>query len=942
MRYYDLVLGADSEMLKAKGKVEISKWHTPIAQINEYMYRNMINDICFIAYREEQNICAEFSFDDTIHKFRETYDYIMGMLKEVFDIPCCKVEPYEITMREFIENLVEAQRRENITSVYNRVIEAAHLWFYPYYRSDPKELYYSYEEKIVDIDKNVQAFLYDKRFIDELTNISAHQNVSEYAGNIVHYIISARSIEVARNMAEVLMKNLFVANRLCSRRMEIISEINPCVWRRKNYLEEIIENNKGGAVIFDLSETLGNDPVDYAMVAQYIEKLIKKYRNHCLFVFTYNMDSPGFSYYLLPKLHRYVIPVTLREGTGDRRSAVGYMKELISGSEYAQYAAQATEYMEQFPGDEFTQTDVLRAFEQFGPWCLNKNVLQAYAYDASEEFLIDRDENAESAYDKLQRLTGLDLVKKQIDAILATDVVEKERKNRCGKNYQSSAMHMIFGGNPGTAKTTVAKLFGGIAREKGILKSGSFVEYGGMDLDGLGCVYKIRKAFQAAQGGVLFVDEAYSMKSDTAVSVLTQEMENQRENVIVILAGYNDRMKEFIEINEGMKSRLPYWVEFPDYSANELTEILKIMMEERGFSATDDAVREAHYIFDKVRNMDNFGNGRYVRNFFEQAVKNQAVRLLSSREDASDICKDEMFLITREDVASLNEGLTEERTVGSARKELEDMVGLSSVKAVIHKAIAKYKVNRLCMKRGISGSRLSLHMVFTGNPGTAKTTVARLFAEILKDEKVLSTGNFIEVGRADLVGDHVGATAKLVKKKFREAQGGVLFIDEAYALCDSYEHGFGDEAINTLVQEMENHREDVIVIFAGYPSPMKEFLERNPGMLSRIAFQVEFEDYSLEELCEITKLMLSQKQMTITENGMKKLRENYEAVFKEHDYGNGRYVRKLLEEAEMNLAERLLRMGNIEFTNEMLTTIEEEDIPVVAQKMGTERNRIGF
>lgn len=270
------------------------------------------------------------------------------------------------------------------------------------------------------------------------------------------------------------------------------------------------------------------------------------------------------------------------------------------------------------------------------------------------------------------------------------------------------------------------------------------------------------------------------------------------------------------------------------------------------------------------------------------------------------------------------------------------MIGLSSAKSVISKAIANYKLNKLCMERGISRNKSSLHMVFTGNPGTAKTTVARLFAEIMKDEKVLSSGNFVEAGRADLVGDHVGATAKLVKKKFKEAQGGVLFVDEAYALCDSYEHGFGDEAINTLVQEMENQKDSVIVIFAGYPKPMKEFLNRNPGMLSRIAFQVEFEDYSLDELCEITKLMLSRKQMSITRNAMKKLRENYETVYKQNDYGNGRYVRKLLEEAEMNLAERLLQMGDIEFTDEMITTIEEEDIPAFTPKKQTEKNRIGF
>ena len=212
----------------------------------------------------------------------------------------------------------------------------------------------------------------------------------------------------------------------------------------------------------------------------------------------------------------------------------------------------------------------------------------------------------------------------------------------------------------------------------------------------------------------------------------------------------------------------------------------------------------------------------------------------------------------------------------------------------------------------------------------------------MKDEKILSTGMFVEVGRADLIGEHVGATAPLVKKKFKEAQGGVLFIDEVYSLCDGYDNGFGDEAINTIVQEMENHRDNVIVIFAGYPEPMKAFLDRNPGMRSRIAFSVEFDDYTVEELCEITKLMLSRKQMTITEAGMKKLKKNFESVKESRDYGNGRFARKMLEEAEMNLAERICQMDETEITTEVLTTIEESDIPEIPTEMKRQIKKIGF
>ena len=506
---------------------------------------------------------------------------------------------------------------------------------------------------------------------------------------------------------------------------------------------------------------------------------------------------------------------------------------------------------------------------------------------------------------------------------------------------------MIFGGNPGSAKTTVARLFAGIAKEKGILKSGVFVELGGMDLDRFCCDYAIREAFTAAKGGVLFIDEAYSMKSSLAITVLLQELENHREDVIVVLAGYNEKMHRFMELNEGLKSRIPHWIDFPDYNAGELTEIFKMMLKERGFHAEEAAVKEAYDIFDKVRRSDNFGNGRYVRNLMERAVRQQSERLMSVRKNPGNIREDELFLISKADIGRLETGQKEKRTVGTARKELDEMIGLDTVKKVIHKAIANYKLHKLYTEKGISKENASLHMVFTGNPGTAKTTVARLFAEILKDEKVLPTGSFVEAGRADLVGSCVGSTAPLVKQKFKEAQGGVLFIDEAYALCDGYSNGYGDEAIHTIVQEMENHREDVIVIFAGYPEPMQQFLDRNPGMRSRIAFQVAFEDYSIDELCAMTKLMLSRKHMTATEAAMEKLRRNYEGVHGSRDYGNGRFVRKMLEEAEMNLSERLTELmasddGTEDLTVEQMTTLEACDIPEAVKKVTNQKRRIGF
>jgi replication-associated recombination protein RarA len=250
--------------------------------------------------------------------------------------------------------------------------------------------------------------------------------------------------------------------------------------------------------------------------------------------------------------------------------------------------------------------------------------------------MLDRDEDEVSPYEKLHSLIGLDIVKKKIDCVLASDVVEKERKKRKGKDYQAGSMHMIFGGNPGNAKTTVAKLFAGIAKEKGVIKSGICVERGGMDLDGLGCVGAIREAFTAAKGGVLFIDEAYTLSKNAendygqeAIDTLLKRMEDDRNRLVVIIAGYTNEIKNFVNSNPGLSSRFNRYIEFPDYTEDELAEIFKSLLSKYDYKMDYDAeVAMKKCIAAAVQNKDSrFGNGRYVRNLFEKVIEKQANRL---------------------------------------------------------------------------------------------------------------------------------------------------------------------------------------------------------------------------------------------------------------------------------------------------------------------------
>lgn len=294
------------------------------------------------------------------------------------------------------------------------------------------------------------------------------------------------------------------------------------------------------------------------------------------------------------------------------------------------------------------------------------------------------------------------------------------------------------------------------------------------------------------------------------------------------------------------------------------------------------------------------------------------------------------------DIATAKHEVVKAAPKGSAYDALNQMVGLDEAKKVIHRALSYYKAQKLFADKGMKADHLAMHMVFTGNPGTAKTTVARLFARIMKENSLLSKGNLIEVGRGDLVGKYVGWTAPTIQKKFKEAQGSVLFIDEAYSLVDDRSGSYGDEAINTIVQEMENHREDVVVIFAGYPDKMESFLQKNPGLRSRIAYYVPFADYDTQSLCAIAKLIAGQKGLTLTDEACDKLTMLFDIARTESDFGNGRYVRNVIEKARMAQATRLLSMEYDRIKSRDIATITAEDIEIPERTPKTEKKRIGF
>ena len=275
--------------------------------------------------------------------------------------------------------------------------------------------------------------------------------------------------------------------------------------------------------------------------------------------------------------------------------------------------------------------------------------------------------------------------------------------------------------------------------------------------------------------------------------------------------------------------------------------------------------------------------------------------------------------------------------------ELQALVGIKSAKDQVKKILAFAKMRKAMEEKGEQLEPITLNMEFVGNPGTAKTTVARIVAGLLTEIGIIKTGKFIEVGRADLVAKYVGQTAPMVQNVFQRAKGGVLFIDEAYSLLEEGSGGFGDEAINMIVQEMENNRKDIIVIFAGYPDEMDEFFLRNPGLRSRVPFRVNFEDYNVDEMLDICKLEAFKKGFLTDDMADKKIMEICEKSIKNKNNGNGRFCRNLIETGVLNFAFR--NYGDFDVNEKIEYILRKEDFIDMNDldlKSDENNSRIGF
>ena len=552
---------------------------------------------------------------------------------------------------------------------------------------------------------------------------------------------------------------------------------------------------------------------------------------------------------------------------------------------------------------------------------------------------VPEERTVEDILKDLDTFIGMDEVKSAVKEMAYSVQNAMQRAERGLGEQEKMSMHIILTGNPGTGKTTIARKLGEILAAIGYLDSGHVVE---VDRAKMVSPYQgetpkvVDRLCDKAKGGILFVDEAYTLaplsasgdrdnQGAQALEKLMKRMEDDRGQFIVIAAGYRTEMENLFRVNPGFRSRFNYFLDIKDYSPEQLFEIMQVFAKAKKYIFSSEAEELTKKMITEMYNSrdKDFANGRTMRTLFDQICKKQAQRLQGV--DISSMSNEELMTINKEDIPY---EAPQSVNAEDCLKKLDGLVGLTSVKKEISNLTAFLNLQ---IRRGETQTFQGKHYVFTGNPGTGKTTVARIMADIFKTLGVVARGQLVEADRAKLVAGYAGQTAIKTNQLVDQALGGVLFIDEAYTLKSSDGDTFGAEAIDTLLKRLEDDRGKFICIVAGYTDQMHDFIDTNPGLKSRFTQTIHFDDYTPDELTEIFLHLAKGKNFTIDDDTRAAIHRQFEQLYLRRDknFGNAREARRIFNEAVERQSQRLVKLMNDPgFQEKDMYSLTKEDLPM--------------
>lgn len=536
----------------------------------------------------------------------------------------------------------------------------------------------------------------------------------------------------------------------------------------------------------------------------------------------------------------------------------------------------------------------------------------------------------------MDSLIGLTDAKNQIKELMHSVEAVKARIEK-GLGGEIPKIHLQFIGNPGTGKTTIARMLGELFNSIGLLPSSKVIE---CDRSKLVAQYVghtaplVNEYCDKAMGGILFIDEAYSLKQQDgdsfgqeAIDALLKRMEDDRGKFIVIAAGYREEMAAFIAANSGFESRFTHKIELPDYNTQELIEIYKLYVKNKEYMLTSSAEATLGTVIKKIyeTRTKTFANARTIRNLFDETIRRQSKRVMQLSE--SEQTKQAYMQILPEDILLENE---EDKvlTKDDILSELDRMIGLSGVKKAVRELMNSIEMAK--ERAEVTGDNLKnpvKHIVFTGNSGTGKTTVARILGKLFKAIGLLPNDSVLEVARGEMVGQYVGSTAPLVNSVCDKAMGGTLFIDEAYTLNQNSSDTFGHEAIDTLLKRMEDDRGKYVVIVAGYKRNMDDFIQSNPGLKSRFTTYIHLEDYNADELYSLFELYATKEKFIIDDSAKGTLKDCINFIYENRgsDFANGRTIRNFYDSVKEKQSSRISSLSKDERAK-ILCVLSDQDI----------------